>query len=253
MKQTNIKSRLLIAALVLCLALVATLATFTVAKYILDSKQDDLGIVEGADFVFYSDLSENTADAPYKVYDGEINFRLKNYNALITTQNEITYTVSVSGGAGTILVDGAAYGTSQTLTKDSDGEDLVSISGLGNGLYTVTVSSTAPYAKTFELYFSVERTDDRTYYTVTRHDTWCELDIYTGASASDVTVEYTGAPDNTDDRMETWQKNSSGVLRDLESYAHYKLIFFNASTFRLTQDGETVEQGGSGALNAEGE
>lgn len=252
MKRMIMKRRFLIAALLVCLCLALTLTAVTIAKYALDSREDKLGIVAGEDFIFYANLEENTSATPYPVYDGEINFTLKNNNALIATPSPITYTVEVSGGAGTIKVDDVVYNSPQTLTRDSDGEDHVAISGLNNGSYTVTVQSTAPYTKTITLYFTVERTDDRTYYTVTSHDSWCELDIYTGADASPITVDYTGAPDNTDSRMATWIKDGVGVLQDLEPYAHYKLVFFNVSSdFVLTQNGDAVAQGGIRTIEGE--
>lgn len=251
MKRMIMKRRFLIAALLVCLCLALTLTAVTIAKYALDSREDKLGVVAGEDFIFYANLGENSSDTPYPVYDGEINFTLKNNNALIATPSPITYTVEVSGGAGTIQVDGADYNAAQTLTKDSDGEDHVAISGLNNGTYTVTVKSTAPYTKTITLYFAVERVNDHTYYTITEHDSWCELDIYTGADASPITVDYTGAPDNTDSRMAAWVKDGDGVLQNLTSYAHYKLIFFNASSFTLTQNGEPIQQGSINTIEGE--
>ena len=253
MKRMMIKRRFLIAALLVCLCLAASLTVLTIAKYVLDSREENLGIVAGEDFIFYTTLDENTEATPYLVYDGEINFTLKNNNALIATSPPITYTVAISGDVGTIKVDGEAYNAPQILTGDADGgEDHVAISGLTDGLYAVTIQSTAPYTKAIRLYFKVELTNDRTYYTVTYHDTWCELDIYTGADASPILIDYTGAPDNTDSRMATWGMDGEGELHGLTPYAHYKLIFFNVSEdFVLTQNQTPLEQGGASTTEGE--
>jgi len=235
MKDIINKRRLLVIAALVCLAVLVTFAAVTIAKYILDSKEASLGIVEGEDFIFYSTPDENTADTPHMVYDGEFNFTLKNYNELITTPSNIVYTIALSGGTGTIQVDGAPYEAAQTMTGGSQIEHNVAISGLANGQYTVTIQSSEPYVKSIVLYVTVEIPEVESYYKITKHDTWCELDIYTGSDASDITIEYMGAPDNTDSRMADWEKNSVGTLTNLEAYAHYKLVFYNVYYFELTQ------------------
>lgn len=223
------KKTLLYLFLVALLMLVATGTVGVLAKYATNFtsayKQADT-----AEFWFLTDLAENTAETPYEVYDGTIRFTVMNHDLLNVSEREIQYTVSLESGNTYTL-------SANTEAKQDFAIDVV------DGNYKVEIQSKSPYFKTITLYFRVNTHYADSFYTVTEHSGWCELDLYTGEDSSDVTVTYSGQPDNTIALTANWTADGSGTLRGLASYSHYKLIFFGSTGFSLTQNGKTLQKG----------
>lgn len=243
-KERNFKYHNAIFRYALLAAVLLILSSATVgvlAKYV---RSDDSAYKQAdiAEFYFLTDLEENTPDDPYPVYDGNIEFTVMNHDLLNICQRNISYNVSVNGSTHT---------SNASLSGNVKSEKKYSVTAQQDGDYTVEIKSTAPYAKTIKLYFRVNTHYDRSFYTVTKHVGWVELDIYTGKDSGDITVAYGNLqPDNTIALTSDWKAGASksGTLTSLKAYSHYKLIFFGDyndenDPFTLTQSGETLTKG----------
>lgn len=246
------------------LLIAALLAAVVITSLVLAKYQTNLPSAykqaNAAEFVFLTDLSPNTAENPYPVYDGTINFTVRNYDALNTAEKEIAYTVSVTkspgGSSPEIFIDGEKKADSVLTSAPGEGKikssSVVAIPA-EDGDYTVTVSAEKPFAKTITLHFQVNTHYADSFYTLTPHKGWMELDLYTGEKTDDdgisVTINYGSyQPDSTLLLTSGWQTaDKSGTLTGLSPHSHYPLIFFGTyddkTPFQLFQNGKLLEKG----------
>lgn len=198
-------------------AVVLALAGIAVARYVMQQQQE--GLATASNFSFTSDyLKEESESASYYIdpTTTDLNITLSNAaDAKRFTAESIDYTASatnatiIGGGSGT-LAGGLESTTKLTVSPNAD-------SSPGN-TFTVTASSTSPYAKTLTATFILAKGNS---YQVedAGGNTAAVLTITCTDSGGPVTVELSAGvvPDTTDSRVTltsggfTFQPSSPGV------------------------------------------
>ena len=135
------------AAAVLAVAVVLALAGFAAARYVMQQQQD--GLATATDFYFASDyLKEGGASYYIDPSTKDFAIELRNYaDDLRTTSGDISYKVETTNAAATdagagMLARGAQSTAKVTVTPNSEVQE-----------FTVTATSTSPYAQTLTATF----------------------------------------------------------------------------------------------------
>jgi len=227
---------------IVCAIIVALLCSLSVgmlvAKYL--SERNTNGLVRANNFYFTSNLLDGKAHtlAPGTT---SVTFTLGNHaDDLRYSEVDISYEVTVNNGA--TVTNGSG-----TLTKGDVNDAQVTISGLAAGTYEVeakavgggTATGTGGYTKTLTATLEVPEEKADLYYNIdasagdyTLLTVWNE-----GDAAGNVTITYTGIPDNTNPNMTDWTTNSS---KEVTIASH------ESKVFRFF--GETVTVSVSGAM-----
>ena len=217
---------------VISLFIVVTLLAFvlpTIAKYITNKGQQS----ELTSRNFYFSSNFLTSDEPtYKIYGNTVTFAVRNYiDSFRVNATDINYTVSADSGALDILngsLEGAASSSANiTLSYDFAADELqkeITVSVKGTGNFTQTLSAKFIFIKYDGLKYEIKDQADRDY---------AELYIYTGNTASDVTIAWDKAElliDETNDYIfgnTTLNAEINSVtIRDIPADTTVKIVFF---------------------------
>ena len=220
-------SVLLAVALLLCVIL-------SVAKYII--KKGQQSELTSQNFYFSSNFlksDEVPTEVPtYEIYGNTVTFAVRNYiDSFRVNATDINYTVSADSGALDILngsLEGAASSSANiTLSYDFAADELqkeITVSVTGTGKFTKTLSAKFIFIKYDGLKYEIKDQADRDY---------AELYIYTGNTASDVTIAWDKAElliDETNDYIfgnTTLNAEINSVtIRDIPADTTVKIVFF---------------------------
>jgi len=196
-----------------------------VAKYTHQSQRT--GLVRAKEFYFTSDYLMPTSNTVYTLNgDDSVTFELRNYDGLLKSELDITYEVSVSGGA-TLTLNGDGK-----LTRDEEKES-VTVSGMTPGnSYTVTAVGRNGYEKTLYATFTVKKPNEGIFYNTKRVGDYVLVTVWTeNATASDIVVSVPDGfiPDATDKALETYTAGTGTVsMADLGAYQSRSYRFFTA-------------------------
>ncbi len=191
---------MIISAIAVMLSLCVLTVGMLVAKYLSERSSD--GLVRAKNFYFTSNLldGEEHTLAPGTT---SVNFTLGNHeDDLRYSEVDIEYTVTVNNGA-TVTNDKG------TLTKGSVKDAEITISNLKTGKYTVTAVGTGGYSKTLTATIVVPAKETQLYqHQDNSAGEYILLTVWNeGDKAGNVTIEYTGIPDNTNSNMTAWKTN----------------------------------------------
>ena len=216
-------SVLLAVALLLCVIL-------SVAKYII--KKGQQSELTSQNFYFSSNFLKSDEVPTYEIYGNTVTFAVRNYiDSLRVNATDINYTVSADSGALDILngsLEGAASSSANiTLSYDFAADELqkeITVSVTGTGKFTKTLSAKFIFIKYDGLKYEIKDQADRDY---------AELYIYTGNTASDVTIAWNKAElliDETNDYIfgnTTLNAEINSVtIRDIPADTTVKIVFF---------------------------
>lgn len=216
-------SVLLAVALLLCVIL-------SVAKYII--KKGQQSELTSQNFYFSSNFLKSDEVPTYEIYGNTVTFAVRNYiDSLRVNATDINYTVSADSGALDILngsLEGAASSSANiTLSYDFAADELqkeITVSVTGTGKFTKTLSAKFIFIKYDGLKYEIKDQADRDY---------AELYIYTGNTASDVTIAWDKAElliDETNDYIfgntTLNAERNSVTIRDIPADTTVKIVFF---------------------------
>ena len=216
-------SVLLAVALLLCVIL-------SVAKYII--KKGQQSELTSQNFYFSSNFLKSDEVPTYNIYGNTVTFAVRNYiDSFRVNATDINYTVSADSGALDILngsLEGAASSSANiTLSYDFAADELqkeITVSVTGTGKFTQTLSAKFIFIKYDGLKYEIKDQADRDY---------AELYIYTGNTASDVTIAWDKAElliDETNDYIfgnTTLNAEINSVtIRDIPADTTVKIVFF---------------------------
>ena len=216
-------SVLLAVALLLCVIL-------SVAKYII--KKGQQSELTSQNFYFSSNFLKSDEVPTYNIYGNTVTFAVRNYiDSFRVNATDINYTVSADSGALDILngsLEGAASSSANiTLSYDFAADELqkeITVSVTGTGKFTKTLSAKFIFIKYDGLKYEIKDQADRDY---------AELYIYTGNTASDVTIAWDKAElliDETNDYIfgntTLNAEINSVIIRDIPADTIVKIVFF---------------------------
>ena len=216
-------SVLLAVALLLCVIL-------SVAKYII--KKGQQSELTSQNFYFSSNFLKSDEVPTYNIYGNTVTFAVRNYiDSFRVNATDINYTVSADSGALDILngslEGGASSSANITLSYDFATDELqkeITVSVTGTGKFTKTLSAKFIFIKYDGLKYEIKDQADRDY---------AELYIYTGNTASDVTIAWDKAElliDETNDYIfgnTTLNAEINSVtIRDIPADTTVKIVFF---------------------------
>ena len=217
-------SVLLAVALLLCVIL-------SVAKYII--KKGQQSELTSQNFYFSSNFLNSAEEPPtYEIYGNTVTFAVRNYiDSFRVNATDINYTVSADSGALDILngsLEGAASSSANiTLSYDFAPDELqkeITVSVTGTGKFTKTLCAKFIFIKYDGLKYEIKDQADRDY---------AELYIYTGNTASDVTISWDKTKlliDETNDYIfgnTTLNAEINSVtIRDIPADTTVKIVFF---------------------------
>ena len=197
------RKKVIISTVAVVLSLCVLMVGMLVAKYL--NKRSSDGLVIAKNFYFTSNLldgKEHTL-APGST---SVTFTLGNHeDDLRYSEVDIKYTVTVNNGATVTKNDIG------TLAKGSVKDVEITISNLQTGTYTVTAVGKGGYSKTLTATIVVPAEKARLYYHIdTSAGEYTLLTVWNqGDKEGDVTIAYTGIPDNTNPDMTAWRTDSS--------------------------------------------
>lgn len=220
-------SVLLAVALLLCVIL-------SVAKYII--KKGQQSELTSQNFYFSSNFLKSDEVPTYEIYGNTVTFAVRNYiDSFRVNATDINYTVSASTDGGTVDIlnsSGILTGVDSssaniTLSYDFAADELqkeITVSVTGTGKFTKTLSAKFIFIKYDGLKYEIKDRADRDY---------AELYIYTGNTASDVTIAWDKAElliDETNDYIfgnTTLNAEINSVtIRDIPADTTVKIVFF---------------------------
>ena len=221
---------------VISLFLVVTLLAFvvpTIAKYITNKGQQSE--LTSQNFYFSSNFLKSDEVPTYEIYGNTVTFAVRNHiDNLRINATDINYTVNTDPAdrvtvdtSNGMLTGGNASSQSITLSydfpKDEEQKEItVSVTGTGN--FTKTLKAKFIFIKYDGLKYEIKDQANRNY---------AELYIYTGKTASDVTISWDKTKlliDETNDYIFgnntlTAEKNSVTV-RNIPADTTVKIVFF---------------------------
>ena len=225
------KKRKIIAGVSVLLAVVLLLCVIlSVAKYII--KKGQQSELTSQNFYFSSNFLKSDEVPTYEIYGNTVTFAVRNYiDSFRVNAADINYTVSADSGALDILngsLEGAASSSANiTLSYDFAADELqkeITVSVTGTGKFTKTLSAKFIFIKYDGLKYEIKDQADRDY---------AELYIYTGNTASDVTIAWDKAElliDETNDYIfgnTTLNAEINSVtIRDIPADTTVKIVFF---------------------------
>ena len=225
------KKRRIIAGVSVLLGLIIVLCVaLMLAKYKMNlGEQSEL---TSQNFYFSSNFLKSDEVPTYEIYGNTVTFRVRNYiDSFRVNATDINYTVSADSGALDILngsLEGAASSSANiTLSYDFAADELqkeITVSVTGTGKFTKTLSAKFIFIKYDGLKYEIKDQANRDY---------AELYIYTGNTASDVTIAWDKAElliDETNDYIfgnTTLNAEINSVtIRDIPADTTVKIVFF---------------------------
>lgn len=225
------KKRKIIVGVSVLLAVALLLCVIpSVAKYII--KKGQQSELTSQNFYFSSNFLKSDEVPTYNIYGNTVTFAVRNYiDSFRVNATDINYTVSADSGALDILngsLEGAASSSANiTLSYDFATDELqkeITVSVTGTGKFTKTLSAKFIFIKYDGLKYEIKDQADRDY---------AELYIYTGNTASDVTIAWNKAElliDETNDYIfgnTTLNAEINSVtIRDIPADTTVKIVFF---------------------------
>lgn len=222
-KTIAVVSVLLAVALLLCVIP-------SVAKYII--KKGQQSELTSQNFYFSSNFLKSDEVPTYEIHGNTVTFAVRNYiDSFRVNATDINYTVSADSGALDILngsLEGAASSSANiTLSYDFAADELqkeITVSVTGTGNFTQILKARFILIKTDSMRYEMKDQADRDY---------AELYIYTGKTASDVTISWDKTKlliDETNDYIFgnttlNAEKNSVTVT-DIPADTTVKIVFF---------------------------
>ena len=233
------RKKVIISTVAVVLSLCVLMVGMLVAKYLNERSSD--GLVKAKNFYFTSNLldgKEHTL-APGST---SVTFTLGNHeDDLRYSEVDIKYTVTVNNGA---TVEENSTGT---LVQGDVDDAKVTISQLEPGkTYTVTAVGQGGYKKTLTATIVVPAKETRLYYyqdnsagEYTLLTVWNE-----GNKAGDVTITYTGIPDNTNPDMTEWKTGGVGseVTKKVLIEPHESKVFRFFGETSIIVEGATAKK-----------
>lgn len=220
---------------VVSVLLVVTLLAFvipSVAKYI--TKKGQQSELTSQNFYFSSNFLKSDEVPTYEIYGSTVTFAVRNYiDSLRINAADINYTVSADGGAVDVsnangsLVGAVSSSKNITLSYNFASDELqkeITVSVTGTGNFTQTLSAKFIFIKYDGLKFEIKDQENRDY---------AELYIYTGNTASDVTINWDKAKlliDETNDYIfgnpNLNSDKNSVIVNGIAADTTVKIIFF---------------------------
>lgn len=220
---------------VVSVLLVITLLAFvipSVAKYI--TKKGQQSELTSQNFYFSSNFLKSDEVPTYEIYGSTVTFAVRNYiDSLRINAADINYTVSADGGAVDVSnangsLSGAVSSSENiTLSYNFAADELqkeITVSVKGTGNFTQTLSAKFIFIKYDGLKFEIKDQENRDY---------AELYIYTGNTASDVTINWDKAKlliDETNDYIfgnpNLNSDKNSVIVNGMAADTTVKIIFF---------------------------
>ena len=240
----------IILPLLLILVSVAILATFSgvYAKYVKTLHKQQ-GLVTSQVMYFESDYL-SAEGAEYTISGESVTFELRNYpDALRVSELEVTYEVSVTGGA-TIKINGTAAATG-TLAANSKQTDTVEISSLQRGkTYTVTATGKNGFVRTLSATFTVQAAETQVFKRVEQTEHYVLLTVWTQDVRGTAIIQPPASliPDNTDPILAGVATGGASIT-DSQSFAApyssrtYRFFISNTDTAKYSADSFTVTVG----------
>ena len=218
---------------VVSVLLVITLLAFvipSVAKYI--TKKGQQSELTSQNFYFSSNFLKSDEVPTYEIYGNTVTFAVRNYiDSLRINAADINYTVSADGGAVDVSnANGSLSGavsSSENITlsynfAEDELQKEITVSVTGTGNFTQTLSAKFIFIKYDGLKFEIKDQENRDY---------AELYIYTGNTASDVTINWDNSIlliDETNDYIfdNLNSDKNSVTVTNISADTTVKIIFF---------------------------
>ncbi len=189
----------------LCLVLLLILVGAAIAKYQQQIRSD--ASVKAQDFYFTSDFLDGETHTLAPGSTG-LTFTLGNHaDDLRISEMDIDYTVTIEPA---VTVENAAG----TLAKGAKADAEITLSDLQPGTYTVQAVGSGGFSKTLTATIVVPAEAARPYYHIdTVPGEYLLLTVWNeGEKAQNVTITYTGIPDNTNPNMGDWTTNGKKTV-----------------------------------------
>ena len=216
---------------VVSVLLVVTLLAFvipSVAKYI--TKKGQQSELTSQNFYFSSNFLKSDEVPTYEIYGNTVTFAVRNYiDSLRINAEDINYTVSADGGMFDVsngcLAGAVSSSENITLSYNFAEDELqkeITVSVTGTGNFTQTLSAKFIFIKYDGLKFEIKDQENRDY---------AELYIYTGNTASDITINWDKAKlliDETNDYIfdNLNSDKNSVIVNGITADTTVKIIFF---------------------------
>lgn len=216
---------------VVSVLLVITLLAFvipSVAKYI--TKKGQQSELTSQNFYFSSNFLKSDEVPTYEIYGNTVTFAVRNYiDSLRINAADINYTVSADGGMFDVsngsLAGAVSSSENITLSYNFAEDELqkeITVSVTGTGNFTQTLSAKFIFIKYDGLKFEIKDQENRDY---------AELYIYTGNTASDVTINWDNSIlliDETNDYIfdNLNSDKNSVIVNGITADTTVKIIFF---------------------------
>ncbi len=207
MRKRISKLQLIILAVAVLLSLCAISAGIVFAKY--KNEKTSQGLVGAKNFYFSSNLLDGRE---HTLGQGRtsITFTLGNHeDELRFSDVDVNYTVTVNNGATVTDEDGNGTGT---IPAGAPRDVSVTIENMQAGkTYTVTAKGENGYSKTISATLVIPAAEARLFYhTDSSAGDYILLTVWNeGDAAGNVTIAYTGIPDNTNPNMGDWTANAT--------------------------------------------
>ena len=216
---------------VVSVLLVVTLLAFvipSVAKYI--TKKGQQSELTSQNFYFSSNFLKADEVPTYEIYGNTVTFAVRNYiDSLRINAADINYTVSADGGMFDVsngsLAGAVSSSENITLSYNFAADELqkeITVSVTGTGNFTKTLRAKFIFIKYDGLKFEIKDQENRDY---------AELYIYTGNTASDITINWDKAKlliDETNDYIfdNLNSDKNSVIVNGITADTTVKIIFF---------------------------
>lgn len=223
------------AALAVSFVLLLVLISTVIGKY--QHQLDSDGYVRALEFYFTSDFLDGKT---HRLAPGstEVSFTLGNHaDELRYSEMDITYDVTVEPVGATTSESLTVEQGSGTLVGNKKDDINVTIKGLKSGSYTVTAVGKGGYSKTLKATIVVPAQSAQLYeYQEKVTGEYILLTVWNeGDEAGNVTISYTGIPDNTNPNMTAWTTNGSQKV----TIAPHESKVFRFFTGEVTVTGAT--------------
>ena len=228
---------LLVAAVVVAVGGISSYA----AKYA--HKETGEGNATSEEFYFTSDLLTSDGSKRYELPVGttSVTFELRNYadDLRSTAQSDIAYSCSVTKDDGTSA--GNLTNGSGSIAKGSQQKKAVTVTGLSAGTYTVTATSTSPYAQTLSAKFVIADADTglSTRVEDSSGDAYATLIVSTKEYEGNITVSWPSGviADQTQDEFKDTSGSAGGsITKRVEKYSSYSFRFFKTDASKNYSD-----------------
>lgn len=227
------------AAFAVCFVLLVILIGAVIGRYQRQLRSDNS--VKAKEFYFTSNLLDGGTHtlAPGST---EVEFTLGNHaDELRYSEVDISYEVTVTPADSAASGVTVTYGnTEKKLVMNKKQDDTVTIKSLTPNTYTITATGKGGYSKTLTATIVVPEESAYLYYHQENvPGEYILLTVWNeGEKAGNVTIEYTGIPDNTNPNMIKWKTGeSSNVVTEKVSIGPHEskvFRFFGETSITVT-------------------